>query len=223
MRIKEKIIQILAAGAIICTAGASSQAATVIGASSISSPQGSFSGFELEDAINQSGLSIGYTSGVTDFSTYTATATHDSAGSLNSGFTDTGGLPQVFSFDLGAETWIDGFAFWEVDNIGSVTEFELFADDNNDFSDGSSASLGSFLVDANGSGLLAQIGSFSSVSTQFIHLNATLPVGLFDGIGEFAFRSSVSVVPLPAAFPLYGAGIAVMGFMVWRRKRKTTD
>ncbi len=31
----------------------------------------------------------------------------------------------------------------------------------------------------------------------------------------------VSAVPLPAALPLYGAGIAVMGFMGWRRKRKT--
>ncbi len=31
----------------------------------------------------------------------------------------------------------------------------------------------------------------------------------------------VSAVPLPAALPLYGAGIAVLGFMGWRRKRKT--
>ena len=29
----------------------------------------------------------------------------------------------------------------------------------------------------------------------------------------------VSAVPLPAAFPLYGAGIAVLGFMGWRRRR----
>lgn len=33
-------------------------------------------------------------------------------------------------------------------------------------------------------------------------------------------RWDVSVVPLPAAFPLYGAGIAVLGFIGWRRKRK---
>ncbi|MEP3245682.1 MAG: VPLPA-CTERM sorting domain-containing protein [Sneathiella sp.] len=30
----------------------------------------------------------------------------------------------------------------------------------------------------------------------------------------------VSAVPLPAALPLYGAGLAVMGFLGWRRKRK---
>jgi len=30
----------------------------------------------------------------------------------------------------------------------------------------------------------------------------------------------VSAVPLPAALPLYGAGLAVMGFIGWRRKKK---
>lgn len=30
----------------------------------------------------------------------------------------------------------------------------------------------------------------------------------------------LSVVPLPAALPLYGAGIAVLGFMGWRKRRK---
>ena len=31
--------------------------------------------------------------------------------------------------------------------------------------------------------------------------------------------NSVSAVPLPAALPLYGAGLAIMGFFGWRRKR----
>jgi len=31
---------------------------------------------------------------------------------------------------------------------------------------------------------------------------------------------NVSVVPLPAALPLYGTGLAIMGFISWRRKRK---
>ncbi len=30
----------------------------------------------------------------------------------------------------------------------------------------------------------------------------------------------VGVVPLPAALPLYGTGLAIMGFIGWRRKRK---
>ncbi len=32
---------------------------------------------------------------------------------------------------------------------------------------------------------------------------------------------NVPPVPLPAALPLYGTGLAVMGFIGWRRKRKT--
>lgn len=31
--------------------------------------------------------------------------------------------------------------------------------------------------------------------------------------------TAVSAVPLPAALPLYGAGIAVLGFMGWRRRK----
>jgi len=32
--------------------------------------------------------------------------------------------------------------------------------------------------------------------------------------------NQISVVPLPAALPLYGTGLALMGFVGWRRKRK---
>lgn len=32
-----------------------------------------------------------------------------------------------------------------------------------------------------------------------------------------------SVVPLPAALPLYGAGLAIMGFIGWRKKRKSEN
>ncbi len=36
----------------------------------------------------------------------------------------------------------------------------------------------------------------------------------------FAWGGPVSVVPLPAALPLYGTGLAVMGLIGWRRKKK---
>ncbi len=34
--------------------------------------------------------------------------------------------------------------------------------------------------------------------------------------------TAVSAVPLPAGLPLYGAGLAVLGYVGWRRKRKAT-
>ncbi|WP_169569381.1 hypothetical protein [Sneathiella limimaris] len=37
---------------------------------------------------------------------------------------------------------------------------------------------------------------------------------------ELAADFEVSAVPLPAALPLYGAGMAILGFLGWRKKRK---
>ncbi len=47
----------------------------------------------------------------------------------------------------------------------------------------------------------------------------------FTGLGQidYGFRittSALSVVPLPAGLPLMGAGLALMGFVGWRHKRK---
>ena len=39
---------------------------------------------------------------------------------------------------------------------------------------------------------------------------------------SLARTGDVNVIPLPAALPLYGTGLAVMGFLGWRRKRKVT-
>ncbi len=35
-----------------------------------------------------------------------------------------------------------------------------------------------------------------------------------------SFAGELVAIPLPAALPLYGTGLAVMGFLGWRRKRK---
>ena len=58
-------------------------------------------------------------------------------------------------------------------------------------------------------------------------VNATITLDmLFDEVrfisGSNAFEYAnvgLSVVPLPAALPLYGAGLAVLGFMGWRRRK----
>jgi len=57
---------------------------------------------------------------------------------------------------------------------------------------------------------LSNVAGYNLVNTNYFN-----PTGLAGGV------QVVSAVPLPAALPLYGAGIAVMGFMGWRRKRKT--
>lgn len=53
--------------------------------------------------------------------------------------------------------------------------------------------------------------------------NGTFGMNNGGGIGytmTFTVESLVSAVPLPAGLPLYGAGIALLGFIGWRKKRK---
>ena len=40
-------------------------------------------------------------------------------------------------------------------------------------------------------------------------------------VKDTASSPGVSNVPLPSALPLFGTGLAIMGFVGWRRKRKT--
>ncbi|MBL4907323.1 MAG: hypothetical protein JKX94_07725 [Sneathiella sp.] len=46
-------------------------------------------------------------------------------------------------------------------------------------------------------------------------------IGAIGKYHDFKIASiTVSAVPLPAALPLYGAGIAVLGFVGWLREKK---
>ncbi len=71
--------------------------------------------------------------------------------------------------------------------------------------------------------------AFSSISTStlFVELNFTASFRRkARNTAEYLTASfneinQTTVVPLPAALPLYGTGLAIMGFIGWRRKRKT--
>ena len=67
----------------------------------------------LSKIIDQSGLSIGYTSGVTDFDAYTAVTTHDqTTATFAVGFTNNIGLPQEFTFHLSTPLTIDAISLF---------------------------------------------------------------------------------------------------------------
>lgn len=193
-------------------------AGPILQVQSVSSPSGSFGGsFDIVKSIDQSGLSAGYTSGVTDFDSYVASTTH--SGVENSGFLGVNdSLPEYFSFDLGGSFLIDSLAFWSVSNSGSVTAFELFADSDGVVGNGLGASLGVFNATAGGDPTSAQVFAFGALNTQFIHLEiqGPLPATLEYGIGEVAFRQAAAV-PEPAPITLVGLGLALVGFL--RRKK----
>ena len=62
------------------------------------------------------------------------------------------------------------------------------------------------------------LSAFSGISQLFFedHSFDEDPHGGGLAYGNFEF----DVVPLPAALPLFGTGLAAMGFIAWRRKRK---
>ncbi len=74
----------------------------------------------LVNMINQSGLSSTYTSGSTDFDTYTATATHDAGTIVNLNYGQSSqniqNSPILFTFDLGSVVSIDALAYWISDS-----------------------------------------------------------------------------------------------------------
>jgi len=54
----------------------------------------------------------------------------------------------------------------------------------------------------------------------YIIAGSTLLVGM--GVsqpGDWIRVVTLSAIPLPAALPLYGAGLALMGFLGWRKKK----
>lgn len=89
-----------------------------------------------------------------------------------------------------------------------------------------------FFFDVGDNGSLNLInGSIDANPTDtYNFLGTLLKTGDLFGIGALAnnddFKiasvtvSKLSVVPLPAGLPLYGAGLAVLGFVGWRKKQK---
>lgn len=168
-----------------------------------------------DNARNQSGLSIGYTSLVTDFDTYIASnPLHDSLTQTNR-WTSTS-LPASIDFDLGGSYPIDRIAFWDQGTgIGSTLAFTLIAADNAAFTN--PTTLGNFNPVAVGdpSAVAAQVFNFPSTQAQFVRFTATQSNG-FDGatVGEVAFD-----LPEPSAVSVAGLAAAAIGMKRRQRAR----
>lgn len=80
------------------------------------------------------------------------------------------------------------------------------------------AYFGVDFLDAAIVGIAVGVGTYNLGQTGYFD-----DVTYVNGNVSLAYDFEVSVVPLPAAFPLYGAGLTVLGFMAWRKKRKISD
>ncbi len=186
---------------------------------------GVFGGSSTSNMLNQTGLSAGYTSGVTDFATYMAgNPTHVRGTEVANGWVGPGGGPFVgiLDFDLGASYQVDNFALWNiaVNSTANVADFTLFLSSTADFSSGVS-NLGSFrnpqLLGSNP--YPATIFGVSG-SGQYLRLqiDSYYGNGFVVEIGEVALDvSAPAPMPAPATLALFGLGLAGFG---WSRRRR---
>lgn len=129
--------------------------------------------------------------------------------------------PLELDFDFGKEYDLTSLHFWnyyteyyDVDNI-----FFKFFDEGN-----SQVGTLDFDPDTGTSSPLTAQNYLLNFPSKVRYVNA-LFTGTngqvdFNNIGFTGELSNPSVVPLPASLPLVGSGLALMGFLGWRKKRK---
>ena len=191
-------------------AASSAVAGVILQPASATSTQTQFGA--ADNARNQSGLSIGYTSLVDDFATYIASnPLHNSQDQPNRW--TSGPLPASLDFDLGGSFSIDKIAFWnQGTGIGSTLAFTLIAADNAAFT--GATTLGNFSPVAVGpvTAVAAQVFTLAATQAEFVRFTATQSNG-FDGatVGEVAFDvAPASSAPEPSAALLFSLGAGAM-------------
>jgi len=164
--------------------------------------------------INGSGQAFSAADSVGDlFSVDLGTGLATSIGTIGAGFTSSSG---DLEFANGALFGIDGagtdslYSLNPVSGAGALigstglaTIYGLaFADDTMFGLSGNSATLFSIAL---GTGLATSLGAI---------------VGFVGGTIAYGASAVVSPVPVPAALPLFGTGLGILGYLGWRRKRR---
>ena len=184
------------------------------------------SSFSINNTIDQSGLSSGFVSGVTDFDTFLALNPTHSTNASFEWFTSAGVTSAQVDYNLGSVYTIDRLALWNEEASGIGAFDILTSSDNITFS-----LLLAGLMPFNNpltSDYSAEVFSFSSTLAQYIRFNITgCPQvdSIFNGcaIGEVAFsvnQGEVSTVPVPAALPLMASALGIFGLARRRNKSK---
>ena len=189
-------------------------AAVIHGAVSVNSSLGTFGpSFPLSNLINQSGLSTGYVSGVTNAAGFNPVHTNSFA-EWNSNQGVVGGNPQplnlpgVVTFDMGQAIVLSGFLYWGSDWLSQggnndVRTFELHSDSDGNPNNGFSALLGSYTTASTNAPHPMQSFAFSATSTRFVQMRITSTHGATSivGFAEAAFIGEPIPPPPPVPEP----------------------
>ena len=134
--------------------GASAQAGVVTSAVAVTPAGACSTGFVLDRTIDQSGLTVGYTSGATDFASYVLSGPrHEGSNGPQNYSCSFDPVPADVDYDLGATLGILELGFWQYpfESSGPLFDFQVFT--SNDPGFGASTLVGSFTAVADGTGL----------------------------------------------------------------------
>ena len=208
------VVRVLSALSLTAVFIAQAQAGLITQAVSVSTPGGDDPfGLGSDHLIDQSGLSANYISGVTDFSSFTATttATVNSPWSEATALGGAAGATPDFIFDLGSVISIDGVALWNQLGGGSVLTYDIFGS-----VDGVGYSFfGSGSALDGGVDVPAYTSSWTAASAQYVKLSVTSNNGSPSAtrFNEIAFSQTV---PIPSTLFLLGLGL--LGLRVSRQR-----
>lgn len=216
---KRSLMTVAVAMAFLAVSAGQVRADLIVGAISATTNMGQ--SFLLSNALNQSGLSSNYTSGVTDFATYTALATHDSQPGNDWVSNQVSGN---VTFNLGSSQNIGKVAIWNFGGLGGsigygILQFTLEASNDSTFS--TFTNLGTYNTSVYSTLNPAQVFSFSAINAQYFRLTDFTNNGASAlGLGEIAFATTA--VPVPSGILLAGMGVIALGAFARLRRRNPT-
>ncbi len=189
----------------------------------ISNSAGDYSAtFSSSNMINQSGLSAGFTSGVTNFDTYIASNPTSTANDVNGWDSPSNPIyPITIGFDMGAVYSLSRLALWN-DASGSTADtqnFKVYTASNAAFT--GATLVGSFTnpQGVGGGGQdPATVFNLALTSARYVELQIDSNYGnSVATVGEVAFATNGTSVPEPATLALTLAGVAAVAGI--RRRR----
>ena len=191
-------------------------AATVIRSPStiVSNTMGEFAPGDLAHVIDQSGLSIGFVSGVTAFDPYIASNPIHTL--IYSGF-EWFSSPNVTSgtliFDLGASYALPKLALWD-EEFSGIESMTVSVSDSLVFG----AAVGTFnpFNNPQGANYPAEVFNLGGAVGRYVKLDLRCPQPnfLYNGcsMGEIAFATDVPGIPEPGTYGLMSLGLGVLAW-----------